>query len=523
MPGPGRAARRGLRTDTGRSCCSPARTRAARCSRARGARSRARSSVGPSTREAHAPARTLRSSNGGVVGSMAKNERRGGRAAPRSGRVLRPDLGQSCAIGGSSCITSSVVPIATRVGLVAPALPKRRSQIWSTLPPGRSGRPKPRLRGEHPALARAGRSRCVYGPMPGGGRCSGRVAGVPAGTGALDGQRERVGERGVGLRERHDHATGAVVRVDRADAGVERRRSGEPSARARGPRRARSRSPSGGPRPSSAARAEPEGVGRGRPPRPRAGSRTRPGHQLRAVAALGVAIGERRRVDGAERLERARVGGQRRVEHPRERAGPDRDRAALARVAGGLAVAPAGRNPRQGQGRAGSPPLPRAADGGSSPALPASPPSDLRIRRETCIWERPTRLAIWVWGRPSSKRMRRISRSRAGRASSAGASVGAVLAALEALVLGPDRLERVEVLLAAECGGERDGGVGRAHLHRLEHLLGRGLQLLGDLGDRRRARQPAGQALDRARHRRVQLLERARARESPSPCRGSGA
>jgi len=44
------------------------------------------------------------------------------------------------------------------------------------------------------------------------------------------------------------------------------------------------------------------------------------------------------------------------------------------------------------------------------------------MRRETCIWERPTRWAIWVCGSPSSKRIRRISRSRAGSRSSAGAS-----------------------------------------------------------------------------------------------------
>src|SRR5829696_484442 len=85
---------------------------------------------------------------------------------------------------------------------------------------------------------------------------------------------------------------------------------------------------------------------------------------------------------------------------------------------------------------------------------------------------------------------------------------GAVLRALEAGVLAADRLQRVELVLSARPRRERHRRVRRPDLHRLEHLLRRRLQLLGDLGDAGRAPEPAGQALDRAGHRRVQLLER---------------
>src|SRR3954452_18320878 len=91
-----------------------------------------------------------------------------------------------------------------------------------------------------------------------------------------------------------------------------------------------------------------------------------------------------------------------------------------------------------------------------------------------------------------------------------------VLEALELLVLAPDRLHRVELLVAARAAVEGDGRVRGAHLHRLEHLLRRGLELGGDLVDGRRSRELHGQALDRAGHRRVQLLERTRDPDRPA-------
>src|SRR5829696_192610 len=93
---------------------------------------------------------------------------------------------------------------------------------------------------------------------------------------------------------------------------------------------------------------------------------------------------------------------------------------------------------------------------------------------------------------------------------------GAILRALEAGVLVADRLERVELVLAARSRRERHGRVGRPDLHRLEHLLRRGLELLGDLGDARRAAEPGGEALDRPRHRGVELLQRARDADRPA-------
>src|SRR5918995_2376894 len=93
---------------------------------------------------------------------------------------------------------------------------------------------------------------------------------------------------------------------------------------------------------------------------------------------------------------------------------------------------------------------------------------------------------------------------------------GAVLRALEPRVLSPDRLERIELLVTAGAARERDRGIRRAHFHGLEHLLRRGLQLLGDLRDTRRAAEASGEALDGARHRRVQLLERARHADCPA-------
>ena len=98
-------------------------------------------------------------------------------------------------------------------------------------------------------------------------------------------------------------------------------------------------------------------------------------------------------------------------------------------------------------------------------------------------------LAIWVCGRPSSKRMRRISRSRSGSLSSAGSSAARSSERSKSLVLVPDRLERIELAprRSARSTG-RHGRVGGSHLDRLEHLLRRGLQLLGDLRDARRAR-----------------------------------
>ena len=74
------------------------------------------------------------------------------------------------------------------------------------------------------------------------------------------------------------------------------------------------------------------------------------------------------------------------------------------------------RNPRRARACTRSPPA-RGASGAFSRAASRIVVSDLRIKRETCICDSPTAWAICVCGRPSSKRMRRISRSRGARRS----------------------------------------------------------------------------------------------------------
>src|SRR4051794_39486151 len=95
----------------------------------------------------------------------------------------------------------------------------------------------------------------------------------------------------------------------------------------------------------------------------------------------------------------------------------------------------------------------------------------------------------------------------------------ALLGPLELLVLGADRLHRVVVVVVATTARparERDGRIGRAGFHRFEHLLRRRLEFSRDLGDRRRALELDRQALDRAGHLRVELLQAARHPDGPA-------
>src|SRR3954453_1914714 len=71
----------------------------------------------------------------------------------------------------------------------------------------------------------------------------------------------------------------------------------------------------------------------------------------------------------------------------------------------------------------------------------------------------------------------------------AGREHGAVLGDLVLVLLGPERLERVElaVLVVARAGGERERAVRAAALDRLEHLFVRDAGGLRELRDRRRA------------------------------------
>src|SRR5215218_7315892 len=93
----------------------------------------------------------------------------------------------------------------------------------------------------------------------------------------------------------------------------------------------------------------------------------------------------------------------------------------------------------------------------------------------------------------------------------------AVLAAVELSVLGADRVHRLAaVVVTAGTGVERQGGVGGPDLHRLEHLLVGRPERLGDLGDARRVAELGGQLVDRTRHLRVELLQRARHANRPA-------
>ena len=63
--------------------------------------------------------------------------------------------------------------------------------------------------------------------------------------------------------------------------------------------------------------------------------------------------------------------------------------------------------------------------------------SALRIRRETCIWESPTRSAIWVCGSSSSKRIRRDLALARGQVRQNRSQGGALFGALEASSSSP--------------------------------------------------------------------------------------
>src|SRR5215210_1892362 len=89
---------------------------------------------------------------------------------------------------------------------------------------------------------------------------------------------------------------------------------------------------------------------------------------------------------------------------------------------------------------------------------------------------------------------------------------GAVLRDLVLMLLGAERLERVElpVLVVARPGGQRERAVRATALERLEHLFVGDARGLGELGDRRRAAVLHGELLDQPRELDVQLLQAAR-------------
>src|SRR5712691_7631386 len=95
---------------------------------------------------------------------------------------------------------------------------------------------------------------------------------------------------------------------------------------------------------------------------------------------------------------------------------------------------------------------------------------------------------------------------------------GPVLGDLVLVLLGADRLERVElaVVVLPAGGRQRERAVGAAALERLEHLLLLDPGRLRQLGDRRRAAELDGQLLDEARELDVELLEPARDADRPA-------
>src|SRR3954468_6283078 len=100
----------------------------------------------------------------------------------------------------------------------------------------------------------------------------------------------------------------------------------------------------------------------------------------------------------------------------------------------------------------------------------------------------------------------------------AGREHRAVLRDVVLVLLGADRLERVELLtiLLAATRRQRQRGVRPAGLEGLEHLLFLDAGALRELRDRRRAAELDGQLLDEPRQLHVQLLQAARHAHRPA-------
>ena len=99
----------------------------------------------------------------------------------------------------------------------------------------------------------------------------------------------------------------------------------------------------------------------------------------------------------------------------------------------------------------------------------------------------------------------------------AGREHGAILRDRVLVLLGAERLERIELaVLVGAAGRERERRVGAARLERLEHELLLDAGSLGELGNRRRAPELDGLVLDDLRELDVQLLEAARNAHGPA-------
>src|SRR4029077_13694455 len=86
------------------------------------------------------------------------------------------------------------------------------------------------------------------------------------------------------------------------------------------------------------------------------------------------------------------------------------------------------------------------------------------------------------------------------------------------VLLGAERLERVELSLVVAAGAprERERAGGAPALERLEHLLVRDSRSLGELGDRGRATELDGLLLEESRELDVHLLQAARDAHRPA-------
>jgi hypothetical protein len=93
-----------------------------------------------------------------------------------------------------------------------------------------------------------------------------------------------------------------------------------------------------------------------------------------------------------------------------------------------------------------------------------------------------------------------------------------ILRELVLVLLGADRLQRVDLLVVAHRrpGRERQRAVGPSALERLQHLFLLHVCRLRQLGDRRRALELHGQLLDQSRELHIQLLEAARDPHRPA-------
>ena len=169
---------------------------------------------------------------------------------------------------------------------------------------------------------------------------------------------------------------------------------------------------------------------------------------------------------------------------------------------------------------AGSPgerPYPASSSSTSGPPR-AGAASAWRIRRETCIWETPTRTPISDWVRSSTKRSWRTVRSRAGRILlHEPGDRGTVLGELEARVVVARLSARRSPAGSSQVGAravERDRSVGARRLQHLSTSLQAGARRVSDL--RRDVRPSGRQPTDGAIHLDRQLLEVARDPHRPA-------